>query len=222
MFHAGGFCGHGSALRNQQSHGAGKLNCCRQDPKAIWIHLAPVFGTANRAREIRRFPSDPKPLHSNEWPEGLPDLSDDDQRRIGIANELFEYACFLFLLASQMGIMATMENPRNSYFWITCWFLQLMLKTDVYVADFQVCMLSGDRDKWTRIVANFFGITVLNIKCDRSHTHLPWFCQSSHGSAGLGDFLKVTIPQENVHRPGQYCFAFCKSERLEAARKLFA
>ena len=49
-----------------------------------------------------------------------------------------------------------------------------MLKTDVYVADFQVCMLSGDRDKWTRIVANFFGITVLNIKCDRSHTHLPW------------------------------------------------
>ena len=32
----------------------------------------------------------------------------------------------------------------------------------------------GDRDKWTRIVANFGGITVLNIKCDRSHTHLPW------------------------------------------------
>lgn len=136
--------------------------------------MAPVCRTASRARDIRRFPGDPKPLRSNECQEGLPDLSADDQRRVGIANELFEHACFLFLLASQMGIVATMENPRNSYFWITCWFLQIMLKTDIYFADFQVCMLGGDRDKWTRIVANFGGITVLNIKCDRSHTHLPW------------------------------------------------
>ena len=53
-----------------------------QSPLLIWIHLALVFGTANRAREIRRFPSDPKPLHSNEWPEGLPDLSDDDHAEL--------------------------------------------------------------------------------------------------------------------------------------------
>ena len=28
----------------------------------LWIHLAPVCGTASRARDIRRFEGDPKPL----------------------------------------------------------------------------------------------------------------------------------------------------------------
>ena len=65
-------------------------------PLLLWIHLAPVCGTASRAREIRRFSNDPKPLRSDAFPEGLPNLSEEHQRRLRIANELFEYACFIF------------------------------------------------------------------------------------------------------------------------------
>lgn len=144
-----------------------------------------------------RFANDPKPLRSNECPEGRPDLSEADQRRVGIANELFQYACYLFLLASQMGILATMENPRNSYFWITCWVLHLMLQVEVFVADFQVCMLGGSRDKWTRIIANFPTINVLNIKCDRSHTHLPWgFAKDDTGQQVWATSLESQYPRK--------------------------
>lgn len=39
-----------------------------------YIHFAPPCGTASRAREIRRRGVDPKPLRSQEHPDGLPDL----------------------------------------------------------------------------------------------------------------------------------------------------
>ena len=144
-----------------------------QSPLIAWIHLAPVCGTASRAREIRRFDGDPKPLRSNEKPEELDFLTPVDAERVRIANELFAYACKLFHLACSRGILATMENPRSSYFWITKWVIELMVAWEIYCADFQVCMLGGTRDKWTRIVSNLSGITSLNLKCDRKHHHEP-------------------------------------------------
>ena len=75
-----------------------------------------------------------------------------------------------------------MENPRSSYFWATQWVLQLLLGNEIFLADFQVCMFGGNRDKWTRIIANFPQIEQMSIKCDRSHTHAPW--GSAHDSDG--------------------------------------
>ena len=166
-------------------------------PLLLWIHLAPVCGTTSRARDFRRFANDPRPLRSNECPEGRPGLSEADQRRVGIANELFHYACFLFMLSSRMEILATMEKPRNSYFWLTCWVLNLLLEVDIYVADFQVCMLGGARDKWTRIIANFLAAEALNIKCDHSHTHLPWgFAEDDMGRQVWATSLESQYPRK--------------------------
>ena len=102
-------------------------------PLLLWIHLAPVCGTASRARDIRRFANDPKPLRSNECPEGRPDLSETDKRRVGIANNLFQYACFLFLLASQMGILADHGKSEEQLF------LDYMLGPTVDAASGGVC-----------------------------------------------------------------------------------
>ena len=68
----------------------------------------------------------------------------------------------------------TLENPKNSFFWMTKWFLHLMKEISIYHADFQVCMLGGLRDQWTRIAASFPGIDQLCIECDHSHPHAPW------------------------------------------------
>lgn len=65
-------------------------------PLLLWIHLAPVCGTASRARNIRRFHNGPKPLRSDSHPHGLPGLSQRDQTRVDIANDLFSYACKIF------------------------------------------------------------------------------------------------------------------------------
>ena len=74
-------------------------------------------GTASKAREIQRGPFCPQPLGSNACPEGLPDLSARDHERVHLANRLYEYACDLFLAASRQGILATLQNPKNSFFW---------------------------------------------------------------------------------------------------------
>ena len=70
----------------------------------LWVHLAPVCGTASRGRDIRRFANDPKPLRSNEKPEGLEGLSQRDQERVVLANTLFAFSCRIFLLAASRDI----------------------------------------------------------------------------------------------------------------------
>jgi len=166
-------------------------------PLLLWIHIAPVCGTASRARDIRRFPGDPQPLRSNLQPEGLDGLSDADMQRVEIANDLFEYSCFLFERACSLGVIATMENPRNSYFWITKWVLALMAAVDFFCGDFQVCMLGGARDKWTRIIGNFPAVVSLNIKCDHSHTHEPWgFARDDDGRQVWATSLESRYPRK--------------------------
>ena len=145
-----------------------------QSPLLLWVHFAPVCGTASRARNIRRFPSDPKPLRSDLFPEGLPDLNQSDQQRVNIANSLFECTAKLFAMGCRQGVIVTIENPSNSYLWSTCWMIDLAKSWDLYIADLQVCMVGGVRDKWTRFVSNYQGIEVLSIRCDKSHQHAPW------------------------------------------------
>eukprot|EP00435_Cladocopium_sp_Y103_P038332 s3870_g10.t1 len=166
-------------------------------PMLLWVHLAPVCGTASRAREIRRFVGDPKPMRSNEFPHGLPGLSEDDQFRVELANSLFQFACECFALAASLGVLVTLENPRNSYFWLACWLLAVMRKIPVFFGDFQVCMLGGNRDKWTRIMASFPAIESLNIRCDHSHTHQPWgFAKDPEGKRVWATSLESEYPKK--------------------------
>ena len=138
----------------------------------LWAHLAPVCCAASRARDIRRFDNDPQPLRSEDWPEGLPNLHPKDYERVDLANRLFSAACSIFKLACSKGVLVTMEN--HSYFWWTKWVKQLLGEVSTFTADFQVCMMGGSRDKWTRIRANFKEVSAMNISCDKSRTHSPW------------------------------------------------
>eukprot|EP00435_Cladocopium_sp_Y103_P058226 s2737_g20.t1 len=168
-----------------------------QSPMLLWVHIAPVCGTASRARNIRRFANDPKPLRSELEPEGLSNLSPGDAERVRIANQLFEYSCKLFLLACASGTLVTMENPRGSYFWLTCWVLHLLATVDIYCGDFQVCMLGGARDKWTRTIGNFPGVTSLNIPCDGKHSHEPWgFAKDFDGKQVWATSLESAYPKK--------------------------
>ena len=68
---------------------------------------------------------------------------------------------------------------------------------DIFCADFQVCMLGGTRDKWTRIVRNFPGLLALNIACDRRHTHEPWgFARDADGKQIWATSLESRYPKK--------------------------
>lgn len=145
-----------------------------ESPLLAWIHIAPVCGTSSRARDIRRFPSDPKPLRSAEQPEGLDGLSARDSQRVHLANFLYEYTTKVFHLASEREILVTVENPSNSYYWLTKWVRELLLTWVIYFADFQACMLGSSRNKWTKLISNFPNIEQMRIACDGSHSHADW------------------------------------------------
>ena len=145
-------------------------------PLLLWVHFAPVCGTASRAREIPRrgVANLPRPLRSFEFPLGLPTLEGDELKRVEIANALFQYTCELFSLCVRRNILATIENPRGSYFWVTPFVLELMRIYPLYATDFQACMFGSMRDKWTRILASFPEILQMDLTCDRKHQHLGW------------------------------------------------
>ena len=172
-----------------------------QSDLLLWIHLAPVCGTASRAREIRRFKGDPQPLRSSEFPEGLPSLSDRDQVRVDLANRLFDYACHLFSRACALGILVTMENPRNSYFWETVWVRVLMCTWPLFHGDFQACMLGSGRDKWTRVLGNAPFVEALHIPCNKQHSHLPW------GFTLTADGKQVWATSVESEYPKKFCVA---------------
>ena len=68
---------------------------------------------SSRARDIRRFPSDPKPLRSVEPPEGLDGLSAGDTQRVHTANLLYEYTTKVFHMASERGIVVTLKTQAT-------------------------------------------------------------------------------------------------------------
>ena len=163
----------------------------------IWVHIAPVCGTASRAREIQRHPSDPKPLRSGDYPDGLPGLQGSELCRVRIANHLFQYAFDLFAKATKKGIFVTMENPRNSYMWSTSFFIALWKDFHLFCADFQVCTYGGARAKWTRFVANFPDIQKLSIECDHSHEHAAWrFATGPDGQRVWATSLESQYPRK--------------------------
>jgi hypothetical protein len=102
----------------------------------------PCSSLWHSARDIRRFPGDPQLLRSNSEPKGLSELHEEDARRVCIANELFAYSCRIFEMACSRGIWATMEDPRNSYFWLTKWVLALMVARDLFAEIFKFACLA--------------------------------------------------------------------------------
>jgi hypothetical protein len=147
----------------------------------IYIHMAPPCGTSTRARE-KRIPQwlldlgapNPKPLRSDEYPLGLPGLSDLDQKKVDAANAIYEVCYRVLLLAKEKGILISCENPSRSYLWSIPPWSQLTSDPHFEPVDFQNCMFGGSRDKWSRWLCTRGHFSHLALECDRNHTHLPW------------------------------------------------
>ena len=89
--------------------------------RIVHSHFAPSCGTASRARErpLRGERNPPKPLRSDDQPDGLDDLSEIDQRRVNEANQSYQAMVILASLLLSLGISISIENPINSIFWLT-------------------------------------------------------------------------------------------------------
>ena len=163
--------------------------------KPLFIHFAPPCGTASRARDIRRhftLPDgttiDPKPLRSDEHPDGIPGLPSSDQQRVDSANKLYKFVAEAAFTLSKRGVAWTIENPAFSRMWLTSWFIQLLRNLGsaaLPFADvsFDHCMHGGRRPKKSMLLHSSLDLSGLQSFCNHSKDfHLPWGLTKDSGS----------------------------------------
>ena len=167
---------------------------------------------ASRAREIDTGdPNQLRPLRSNEAPDGLPGLSPTERKRVELANILYDWACAAFLLCVRTGILATLENPNSSLFWLTSFYKRLLEVFTPYSGIFQACMYGSSRPKWTRIIASFQEIQRLSVSCDNNHEHAAWgkTYHPDTGSEVWATSLEARYPQKLCVAVRMLSYKFC-------------
>lgn len=95
------------------------------DKGSITVAWAAIpCGTASKAREIplANGRAGPRPLRSNEFPQGLPGLSTAEQDRVTKANVIYDHVSLILQAILDKGGLVAVENPRGSYVWQYKWF----------------------------------------------------------------------------------------------------
>ena len=82
--------------------------------------------TASKARCIPLdVPNAPRPLRTEEWPDGLSGLSKVEQARVDSANSLYHTLADSVKSTIKKGVIHVVENPRSSLFWQTSAWLRV-------------------------------------------------------------------------------------------------
>lgn len=131
----------------------------------VWVHLAPVCGTCSRARQIGN--GGPRPPPTDSHPMGIPDLTSVEGHPVDLANNMYAESCNLLSHCPSREILATVEHPSSSLFWLTDPFLQL--GQDVQL--FQYDGWNQTEVDWN--CRHFSAVSKLNVACDGQHTHTP-------------------------------------------------
>ena len=127
--------------------------CLREllHPLCRYAHFGIPCGTCSRAREIPLGPDAPKPLRSDDFPEGLEDLTTAERRRLDAANQVYAACCRLIICCIINGIRWSLEQPHRSIFWLQkCW-KQVLQDCQPIFTSFHACMHGGQRPKQTTL-----------------------------------------------------------------------
>ena len=155
----------------------------------IGIFMAPPCGSASRARAIplrsraragrtKKFlprQRGPRPLRSDLHPNGLPNLTESEQSRISIANQLYHLTSKLVRWASDTGVIFVVENPQFSLFWATTFWTEVA-HLAMY-ATFHSCQYGSSRKKKTMFASNALEFLTISAKCpgqNSKHKHARW------------------------------------------------
>ena len=121
------------------------------------MHAAPPCGTASRSRDrpvakhlVRAGAPDPRPLRSENRPEGLPNLTSVEQARVTAANAIYAFILNCVHLMHASGKFWIVENPLTSYLWSIPGWAALVRAPGVFSCEFQHCMHGGTRPVWRR------------------------------------------------------------------------
>lgn len=151
-----------------------------RNKRIVGIFLAPPCGTASRAREIplkrkRMTTPGPKPLRSDDHPNGLPGLGWVDKLKVSLANKLYHLTAKIVNWCTDHDIIVCVENPQHSLFWSTTFWQAVSHLLEYTIL--HSCMFGGARQKKTMLAHNAAEFRSLAVTCSgqsASHRHLPW------------------------------------------------
>ena len=93
--------------------------------------FAPSCGTASKARE-RRIPgiqNAPRPWRSESYPDGYcQGFRNREAQRVDEANASYAAMVSLIFILVGLGVAVSVENPLNSFFWMTSFMVKLLQK----------------------------------------------------------------------------------------------
>ena len=130
---------------------------------AAW-HAGFPCSSFSRARESG---GGPPPLRSNDWPCGLPGLSDVDRMKVAIGNNLLNFSATLMHISIRLGIPGTAENPMTSRAWRMPRMIALLKRRHVSQGICDFCQFGTPWRKSTTFVGCFVDFFPLEIRCRR-------------------------------------------------------
>ena len=127
----------------------------------VFVWMAPPCGTASRAREIALSNAQPgpRPLRSDEFPDGILGLQEHDAHRVQKANELYQFVTQICVVCTQKGLSWAVENPFSSLFWRTSFWTEAQSSCNPKYVHFHSCMYGAERKKFTTLA--FLGMVAL-------------------------------------------------------------
>ena len=145
----------------------------RCQPLLIW--MAPPCGTSSRAREVLVDPASglppSRPLRSEMFPDGLPDLCSTAAARVRSANELYAFTAILIEAARDISSLWVVEQTLRSLAWHTSWLAPHV--QDGVMNQMHFCAFGGQRLKRTGLLSDR-QLPALVCQCAGDHPHLPW------------------------------------------------
>eukprot|EP00435_Cladocopium_sp_Y103_P062683 s616_g24.t1 len=117
-------------------------------------------------------PTQPRPLRSEEFPHGLPDLTGDEQARVHAANVIYQNLAAFLTLCSHKNIPWAVENPARSYLWVTEWMLELQQFATLYY--FTACAWGSTRPTKKAFLSTMPEMAQLEADCPGDHQHEPY------------------------------------------------
>ena len=172
----------------------------RCQPLMIW--MAPPCGTSSRARECRVDPASglppSRPLRSEMFPDGLPDLYPAAAARVRSANELYAFTAILIEAARDISLLggeAAVASPGMAHILAiaSCskWCHERNALLRIWRSALKRTGLLSDRQ-----------LPALVRQCAGDHPHLPW-----RGTEGFRTAEETAYPPSFSKRIAAFCLA---------------
>ena len=155
-------------------------------PDLRFVWWAPYCGTASAARSIP-MPHNahaPRPLRTEQEPDGIKGLTSSELTRVLSANCLYDLLADCILTTVKRNIAHVVENPPSSLFWKTRGWSRV--KHLFQYTAFSACAYGGRRPKVTALASTDARFSIFNKGCPGpscSDHHLPWGVTASGGFA---------------------------------------